>query len=308
MQLPEIVAKSIDLALKSDRKLSWKVQDSEKGTLIQLVWKSNASDAQRPCEKSQVCSKWKEPIRTGNPVPRSLVTKVEETPSRKWRDARCMNAFLDRKSTVNPGVNIAEMSDSIGAKSNQCDDTVREEDVPWVPAETQFAAMHESVRSDCLSGPQDTEQVPAGTDSLSQSLQDPAQKQREIHDGGVAALKHQLEGGEGISFRFRDNLPGLLYTVNGKENWTAVRVLKPRFWMDSKATASGFDDSEDEYDVNFCSTARRLGSLVKMVIPLLVYILDIAVSPLQLLVGLELTLICNYCLMGQNWPDAVYSV
>ena len=118
--------------------------------------------------------------------------------------------------------------------------------------------MHESVRSDCLSGPQDTEQVPAGTDSLSQSLQDPAQKQKEIHNGGVAALKHQLEGGEDISFQIRDNLPGLLYTVNGKENWTAVRVLKPRVWMDSEATASGFDDSEDEYNVNYLQHCKKI--------------------------------------------------
>ena len=68
--------------------------------------------------------------------PRLVTTtkKVEKTPSRKRRDARRMKAFLDRKSTVNPGVNIAGMSDR--AKSNQCNDTVREEDVPGVPAET----------------------------------------------------------------------------------------------------------------------------------------------------------------------------
>ena len=39
--LPEPVAVCIQAALKSGRKLSWKLQESERGTFVQLVWKSD---------------------------------------------------------------------------------------------------------------------------------------------------------------------------------------------------------------------------------------------------------------------------
>ena len=46
MDLPDIVAKVIAAAAGSGRKLSWKIQDSEKGTLVQLVWKSASCSAE----------------------------------------------------------------------------------------------------------------------------------------------------------------------------------------------------------------------------------------------------------------------
>ena len=40
-KLPKIVALAIESALASGRQLSWKVQESKVGMLIQLVWKSS---------------------------------------------------------------------------------------------------------------------------------------------------------------------------------------------------------------------------------------------------------------------------
>ena len=45
MELPDLVAKAVISACNLARKLSWKIQESEKGTLIQLVWKAMNSFA-----------------------------------------------------------------------------------------------------------------------------------------------------------------------------------------------------------------------------------------------------------------------
>lgn len=49
----------------------------------------------------------------------------------------------------------------------------------------------------------------------------------------------------------RDTLPGFRYTMDRKENWSAVKVLKSLLLMDSKATDSDFKDYKDEYDFFF---------------------------------------------------------
>ena len=38
-ELPRLIKEAISSACHSDRQLSWKIQESAKGTLIQLVWK-----------------------------------------------------------------------------------------------------------------------------------------------------------------------------------------------------------------------------------------------------------------------------
>jgi len=58
MELPDLVAKAVISACSSGRKLSWKIQESEKGTLIQLVWKATNSFAGDTGEKTEVCSNW----------------------------------------------------------------------------------------------------------------------------------------------------------------------------------------------------------------------------------------------------------
>ena len=51
MKLPDLVAKAVISGCNSGRKLSWKIQESENGTLIQLVWKASNSF---PGKKSEV--------------------------------------------------------------------------------------------------------------------------------------------------------------------------------------------------------------------------------------------------------------
>ncbi len=38
-KLPQLVVSAIDSACASGRKLSWKVQESDRGMCVQLVWK-----------------------------------------------------------------------------------------------------------------------------------------------------------------------------------------------------------------------------------------------------------------------------
>ena len=45
MELPDLEAKAVISACSSGRKLSWKIQESEKMPLIQLVWKAANSFA-----------------------------------------------------------------------------------------------------------------------------------------------------------------------------------------------------------------------------------------------------------------------
>ena len=60
--LPEVVAKVIAGAAESGRKLYWKVQESEQGTLVQLVWKSAGCASANPAaEESKVAINWFQP-------------------------------------------------------------------------------------------------------------------------------------------------------------------------------------------------------------------------------------------------------
>ena len=58
--LPEIVVKVIAGEAESGRKLSWKVQESEQGTLVKLVWKSAgcAGRANPVAEELKVAINW----------------------------------------------------------------------------------------------------------------------------------------------------------------------------------------------------------------------------------------------------------
>ena len=53
---PGFSRKAVISACSSGRKLSWKIQESEKGTLIQLVWKTANSFAGDSGEKTEVHS------------------------------------------------------------------------------------------------------------------------------------------------------------------------------------------------------------------------------------------------------------
>ena len=94
MNLPELVSSAIESAIASQRPLSWKVQESNKGTLIQLVWKSPTSSCvrvrSRPTER--VRSKWNPPA--SQPHNNKISKK---SPSRIRRNAKRLQTFLEKK-------------------------------------------------------------------------------------------------------------------------------------------------------------------------------------------------------------------
>ena len=95
MELPDLVTKAFISACNSGRKLSWEIQQSAKGTLIQLVWKAVNSFT----GKSEVCSNW-------NMLPthncQTIVQKPQRRnrPSRVQKNARRLKAFIERKQTT----------------------------------------------------------------------------------------------------------------------------------------------------------------------------------------------------------------
>ena len=82
VELPEVVAVCINLALNSGRTLSWKIQESCRGTSVQLFWKGGGSD----------CSL--EPQVELAP-PR---TKKKNSPSEVRRNQRRLAEFMKTKS------------------------------------------------------------------------------------------------------------------------------------------------------------------------------------------------------------------
>ena len=71
VQLPSLVQESISSACHSDRQLSWKIQESAKGTLIQLVWKPAQSVVPRKRKAVMVGNNWNtnaQPFRSAEDV------------------------------------------------------------------------------------------------------------------------------------------------------------------------------------------------------------------------------------------------
>ena len=58
MDLPELVKKAITSACESGRKLSWKIQENDRETLVQLVWKPEPFLAGNSSKNSEVSSNW----------------------------------------------------------------------------------------------------------------------------------------------------------------------------------------------------------------------------------------------------------
>ena len=109
MELPDLVAKAVISACNSGRKLSWKIQENEKRTLIQLVWKATNSFA----GKSEVRSNWNiSPAHNRQ----TIVQKPQRrnSPLRVRRNARRLKAFIERKQTTQDYREVSE--------SGKCED------------------------------------------------------------------------------------------------------------------------------------------------------------------------------------------
>ena len=90
-KLPELVKSALVFACNSGKSLSWKVQENDKGILVQLVWKSNSSDP------APVCSNWNSKLTPDSNTPPE---KRRVCPSRARRNARRLQSFLEKKGTA----------------------------------------------------------------------------------------------------------------------------------------------------------------------------------------------------------------
>ena len=84
MELPDLLKTAISSTCSSGRKLSWKIQEGEKGTLVQLVWKSPSCSLER---QSVVCSNWN----------KSSKVRKSKPPSKVSRSNERLKAFIERK-------------------------------------------------------------------------------------------------------------------------------------------------------------------------------------------------------------------
>ena len=99
-ELPELVQAAISSALASNKHLSWKIQENAKGTLIQLVWKSDSVG-----NSGLMGSKWN----SSTPHSAALASssklnkskcprKKRNPPSRQRRNALRLARFLESKN------------------------------------------------------------------------------------------------------------------------------------------------------------------------------------------------------------------
>ena len=98
--LPELVKAAVSLACVSGRTLSWKIQEGEKGTLVQLVWsgKQEGKKEERWSEKQE-----ERPSASG--LVGCFVRKLV-SPSRARRNARCRQAFLEKQASQKEGLSV----------------------------------------------------------------------------------------------------------------------------------------------------------------------------------------------------------
>ena len=98
--LPELVKAAVSLACASGRTLSWKIQEGEKGTLVQLVW----SGKQEGKKEERWSGKQEE-----RPSASGLVgcfVRRRVSPSRAHRNARCRQAFLEKQAAQKEGLSV----------------------------------------------------------------------------------------------------------------------------------------------------------------------------------------------------------
>ena len=120
-QLPELVKSAISAACNSGKSLSWKVQEGNKGILIQLVWKPEPDYNSSSGNTIGVCSNWRGKCRTTKSLSaesRNADSKSSNasqpskkkrvSPSKARRNARRLQAFLEHKKHTLPVVSQKE--------------------------------------------------------------------------------------------------------------------------------------------------------------------------------------------------------
>ena len=91
-KLPELVVSAIKSACASGKKLSWKIQESDRGMLVQLVWKPARISSAVSLSTVKVVSNWS--------------NQKRKSPSRLRRDAKRLQSFqmakLATKQSIGP--------------------------------------------------------------------------------------------------------------------------------------------------------------------------------------------------------------
>ena len=106
-QLPELVKSAVSSACSSGKSLSWKVQEGKKGLLIQLVWKTEPVGHSVSGKTTGVGSNWN-PAKHNNTVPGKPASNKKLSPSRARRNARRLQAFLERKQSVHVDSHVTQ--------------------------------------------------------------------------------------------------------------------------------------------------------------------------------------------------------
>ncbi len=92
MELPELVAKAIACA-SSGRKLSWKIQDNQLGTLVQLIWKSKFVTAGDISRDAKVGINWNNAPADNSARRPSGVSSMPTPSSSNPTSRKCRNAI-----------------------------------------------------------------------------------------------------------------------------------------------------------------------------------------------------------------------
>ena len=239
MELPDLLLKAIESACSTRRQLSWKIQEGPKGTLIQLVWKSNAVNTGNASEV--VGTNWS--IAPANPeTPACRIQqpyqkkKKNKNPSRIRRDAKRLQAYLEGK---NAAKSLADVQP-----------TSADEPLPHSLPKPISKTSARSITA---------EQTPT-------SSQHPRPATPEQQPSHLATEKvdfqQELDGAD-VSYEMRDGVPGLLCVKCDKHDWIPIRVLKSKYWKKFEQPEECLSDDsesgpEEEYSHEYLKNCKRL--------------------------------------------------
>ena len=105
--LPELIKATISLACASGRTLSWKIQEGEKETLVQLVWSGKQEGKKERWSGKQ--EEWWSEKQEERPSASGLVVcfvRRRISPSRACRNARRRQAFLEKQAAQKEGLGV----------------------------------------------------------------------------------------------------------------------------------------------------------------------------------------------------------
>ena len=94
--LPELLKTALTSACNSGRSLSWKLQESVRGTFIQLVWKHEPETSPDCGKPTGVGSNWKRSVVPKDPGKPARKKRI--SPSKARRNASRLQAFLVKKN------------------------------------------------------------------------------------------------------------------------------------------------------------------------------------------------------------------